>query len=222
MGAGALSLSLSLSPLLRCLLYSRIRTPNDPERIDSIVVLGTVQYDGRPSRHFAARLRHAAELWHEHGTQRVYTLGGRLPGDRFTEAEVGRCQLIEAGVDAALITASATGNDTDSSFAALDPDQLGRTLVVTDPTHSYRAVRIARRRGVDAHPSPTPHTPGRVASRRFLRAVLHECGGIVVADVSTLVGAHAADRVEDVLRSLQARFRPSRRARHEQLRRLRK
>ena len=48
-----------------------------------VVVLGTAQYDGRPSRILAGRLRHAGELAISRGLP-VITVGGQLPGDRFT------------------------------------------------------------------------------------------------------------------------------------------
>ena len=58
------------------------------------IVLGTAQYDGRPSRILAGRLRHAGELATAEGLE-VITVGGKLPGDRFTEAGVGRSYLRE-------------------------------------------------------------------------------------------------------------------------------
>lgn len=209
-----------LQPIIRSQAYSLWNRPNDRTEIDSILVLGTAQYDGRPSRHFAARLRHTAALWHQHETQRVYAVGGKLPGDRFTEAEVAREYLLIEGVDPELIFLQPTGNDTASSYRPLDPAEVGRVLIVTDPNHSYRAVRIARRMGFDAYPSPTPYTPATFPSKSFFTTLMHEWGGVMVLDVSALFGEQVGDRLEDALRRLQARLRPSRRARYEELRRL--
>ena len=209
-------------PVLRSLLYSLWRPGNDRRAIDSILVLGTAQYDGRPSRQFAARLRHTAQLWRQHESRRVYVVGGKLPGDRFTEAEVGREYLIREGVEPDLIISQPTGNDTRGSYAPLDPAKVGRVLIVTDPNHSYRAVRIARRMGFDAYPSPTPYTPATFPSKSFFTTLSHEWGGVLVLDVAAVAGERAAECVEDVLRTVQGRLRPSRRARHEELRRLRK
>nr|WP_053546196.1 YdcF family protein [Corynebacterium deserti] len=207
-------------PILRVLTFSFIRCRNIRGRYDSILVLGTAQYDGRPSRQFAARLRHAGDLWRQHEMQRVYTVGGNLPGDRFTEAEVGREYLIKKGVDPDLIVASPIGNDTVSSFDPIDPAEVGRVLIVTDPNHSYRAVRSARRMGFDAFGSPTPFSPAKPPSIRYFLTLSHEIGGVVVQDVSGILGQTAGDKVEEVLRSIQGWLRPSRRARHEHLRRL--
>lgn len=213
---------LVLQPIIRSQAYALWRRSNDRHEITSILVLGTAQYDGRPSRQFAARLRHTATLWRQNESQRVYAVGGKLPGDRFTEAEVAREYLLKEGVDPELIFLQPTGNDTRTSFEPLEPGEVGRVLVVTDPNHSYRAVRIARRMGFDAYPSPTPHTPATFPSKSFFTTVAHEWGGIMVLDVAAVFGQRAADRVEDVLRTVQAWLRPSRRARHEELRRLRK
>ena len=101
------------------------------------MVLGTAQYDGVPSRQFAARLDHAVGLWEAGVAKRVYTLGGKLPGDRFTEAQVGRDYLAERGVPA---TAVPEGNDTVGSYRALvDKHEPGRVIIVTDPNHALRA-----------------------------------------------------------------------------------
>lgn len=218
--SATLNAALVLQPLIRSQSYACLRRNNDRNAFDSILVLGTAQYDGRPSRQFAARLRHTAQLWHQQETQRVYAVGGKLPGDRFTEAEVARNYLLVEGVDPELIILQPEGNDTSSSFAPLDSEQVGRVLVVTDPNHSYRAVRIARRMGFDAHPSPTPYTPATFPSKSYFTTLMHEWGGVMVLDVSTIFGEQAGDRVEDALRTVQGWMRPSRRARHEELRRL--
>ena len=125
-------------------------------------------------------------------------------------------------MDPDLIFVSAVGNDTVSSYEALDPEKLGRVLIVTDPNHSYRAVRIARRMGFDAKPSPTTYSPAKFPSIVYFLTLSHEWGGVVVQDVSRLLGERVADKVEASLRAIQGLLRPSRRARHEQLRRLKK
>ena len=209
-------------PIIRVLSYSYKSYPNNAHMVDSLLVLGTAQYDGRPSQQFEARLRHTALMWKQQKSQKVFTVGGKLPGDRFTEAEVAREYLIREGVTSELIVSSPVGNDTVSSFAALAAEDMGRVVIVTDPNHSYRAVRIARRMGIHAHPSPTPFSPAKFPSKSYFLTLMHEFGGVVVQDVSCIFGVKMADKVEEKLRTIQGLLRPSRRARHEHLRRLKK
>src|SRR5437764_15062310 len=65
---------------------------------DAIVVLGSAQYNGRPSSIFAARLEHARKLYKAGVAPVIVTVGGKATGDRFTEAEAGRDYLAAEGV----------------------------------------------------------------------------------------------------------------------------
>ena len=55
------------------------------------------QFDGRPSEVFAARLRHAQALYLDGVAPVIVTVGGKQPGDRFTEGGAGRRYLVEQG-----------------------------------------------------------------------------------------------------------------------------
>lgn len=213
-------LAVAVSAPARVVVHAWRRRPlPPPHSADSIVVLGTAQYDGRPSRQLAARLEHALGLWRRGVAQQIHTLGGNLPGDRFTEAGVAKRWLVDRGVPAEAVTAVAEGNDTRGSYRALvaggDP---GRAVIVTDPTHALRAEVLARRAGVDARASPTRTSPTRFPGRSWWLALIHEVGGLVVVDVSRVLGQKAGDRVEELLRGLQGWLRPSRIRRLRQLR----
>ncbi len=67
---------------------------------DTLVVLGASQYNGRPSAVFAARLDHALELYRQGVAPNVITIGGKQPGDRYTEAEAGAAYLRRRGIPA--------------------------------------------------------------------------------------------------------------------------
>ena len=196
----------------------RYRPKNRRGRFGTIIVLGTAQYDGVPSRQFAGRLQWAAQLWHDHQCQRVITVGGNLPGDRYTEAAVGRTYLLKAKVDPDCIVAVPEGNDTAGSYQALKPYLLGKALIVTDPNHSLRAELLARLEGIDGLSSPTPYCPTHFPGKNWTWTFLHELGGVAVVTVRAIVGKQASHLVEDGLRYLQGWLRPSRVARHEVLR----
>lgn len=200
----------------RVLGYSLKKTPNNPTLIDALLILGTAQYNGVASRQFASRLDHAAEIWQP--GQRIFTVGGKLPGDAYTEAGVGRDYLKAKGIPAEAIVAVEEGSDTWASISAVKRQQPGRVLIITDPNHSLRATSIARRLGLDAQPSPTPYAPTRKLGRRWAWTVLHECSGLVVLDLRR-VNVQWATWAEDKLRLLAETLRPSRKARHDALRR---
>ncbi|MCK7675122.1 YdcF family protein [Corynebacterium pygosceleis] len=187
----------------------------------TLIIPGTAQYDGRPGAQFAARLDRAAGLWHANPSLRVVTVGGRLPGDRYTEAGVGAEYLRNAGVDAAAITEFPVGNDTRGSLAAVAEGhgEPGETIIVTDPNHCLRAASIAREVGFRSVTTvPASGTPTRFPGRHWVWTLLHESAGLVVADLRRVPGsAGLADMLEGTLRTVAGRLRPSRSTRYRHL-----
>lgn len=204
-------------------ILARSTTREVPPPAQQLLVLGTAQYDGRPSRQLAARLDHALTRAGQLSDATVITVGGSRPGDRFTEAGVGRTYLLDRGVGDWRVIAVPEGADTRSSVAAVLAQSPGaadrKTLVITDPNHAHRATLIARAGGMTAQADPTPSSPTQFPSKSWWLTLSHEVGGLVVVDVSRLLGRGAADRVEEILRQVQGWLRPSRRARHATLRR---
>ena len=130
---------------------------------DAIIVLGSAQYDGRPSAVLTARLQHALALYEQHVAPQVVTVGGRRPGDRFTEAGTGRTWLIRNGVPANRVVAVERGNDTLASMLAVGSVFTQRgwhtAVLVTDPWHALRSETMARAAGMTAVTSPTRRGP---------------------------------------------------------------
>jgi vancomycin permeability regulator SanA len=119
----------------------------DVERADAIVVLGAAQYDGTPSPVFQGRLDHAALLWEQGRADVVFTVGSKLRGDRFTEAEAGRRYLIEQGVPADRVVALEVGHTTFDSLRAAARAMRERDMtsayLVSDPWHNARITAMA-------------------------------------------------------------------------------
>jgi uncharacterized SAM-binding protein YcdF (DUF218 family) len=151
---------------------------------DAIVVLGAAQYDGRPSPVFEARLEHAVALWKEGVAPHFVVTGGKLPGDRTTEAAVARAYAIEHGVPAEAIFGEDEAHNTLSSLTAVAAQMKQRGLetavVVSDPTHMLRALRMANDLGLEAWGSPTTTSPIADDPARTVRATLHELGALAV------------------------------------------
>ncbi|MDQ1323366.1 MAG: hypothetical protein QG587_701 [Chloroflexota bacterium] len=151
---------------------------------DAIVVLGAAQYDGRPSPVFEARLEHAVALWHQGLASAFVVTGGKLPGDRTTEAAVAREYAIANGVPAEAIFGEDQAHNTLSSLSAVAAELRARDMrsavFVSDPTHMLRVLRIADDMGIEAYGSPTPTSPIQADPLRRVQAIAHELGALAV------------------------------------------
>jgi uncharacterized SAM-binding protein YcdF (DUF218 family) len=149
--------------------------------VDAIVVLGTAQYNGRPSPQLAARLDHAIALYKAGEAAFFITTGGKLPGDWTTEAEVGRKYAMNHGVPDASILMENTGRTTLESMqnvhAVMDANGLHSAVFVSDRSHMLRVLRVAEDQGIEAWSSPTDTSPDDRGSAAF-HSLLHELGAI--------------------------------------------
>jgi uncharacterized SAM-binding protein YcdF (DUF218 family) len=150
---------------------------------DAIVVLGSAQYDGRPSDVLRARLEHALTLFRAGVAPRIVTVGGSRPGDRFTEAGSGRRWLVAQGVAAGAVLAVERGDDTLQSMQALGVE-FGRrgwhsAVLVTDPWHALRSERMAHDSGIAAVTSPTRSGPVVRTRQTEVRYIARETGALL-------------------------------------------
>lgn len=148
---------------------------------DAIVVLGSAQYDGRPSAVLQARLDHAVTLFREGVAPRVVTVGGNRSGDRFTEASAGARYLRDHGVPASAVVAVPEGRDTLQSMRAVAATFGERgwhsAVLVTDPWHELRSEQMARDLGLRVSGSPTRTGPVVQTRATELRYVARETAG---------------------------------------------
>jgi uncharacterized SAM-binding protein YcdF (DUF218 family) len=132
-------------------------------KAQAIVVFGAAQYNGRPSAVLKARLDHAADLYRRHLAPVVVVTGGRLPGDRFTEATASADYLHTKGVPDNDILREVSGHSSWQSLAAaaafLKARQITSVILVSDPFHSLRIANMAAELGLDASASPTRSSP---------------------------------------------------------------
>lgn len=144
------------------------------QRAQAILVLGAAQYNGRPSPVFAARLDHAADLYHQGIASTVVVTGGKETGDRFTEASAGADYLHRKGVTDEHILRETSGRNSWESLAAaarfLKDRGMTDVVLVSDPFHAERIDAIADEVGLDGHVSPTRTSPikGGAALRRMV------------------------------------------------------
>jgi len=145
---------------------------------DAIVVLGTAQYNGVPSSIFEARLEHAIALYEDGVAPVIVTVGGKVEGDAFTEAEAGRAYLADSGIPDDALLAVEEGVDTLESMrvvgAAFDERGWSSAVLVTDPWHAMRAERMAEDAGMEAESSPTRQGPAVQTRATQFRYILRE------------------------------------------------
>jgi uncharacterized SAM-binding protein YcdF (DUF218 family) len=155
---------------------------DDAQPADAIVVLGAAQYDGAPSPVFEARLRHAVDLFHRGIAPVLVVTGGKLPGDRTTEAAAARTYALANGVPDDAILVEDAGRTTLESLAAvgtmLRERGLSSAVFVSDRTHMLRVLRIAGDQGLAGFGSPTTTSPIETALVRRIDATIHEVGAL--------------------------------------------
>jgi uncharacterized SAM-binding protein YcdF (DUF218 family) len=156
----------------------------DNRKADAIVVLGAAQYDGRPSPVFQARLDHAIELYKDGLASTFVVTGGKLPGDRTTEADAARSYALAHGVPAEAILVEDQGRTTLESLrsvaAMLRDRDLSSAVFVSDRTHMLRVLRIASDEGIDARGSPTTTSPTDATFFARFEATIHEIGALAL------------------------------------------
>jgi uncharacterized SAM-binding protein YcdF (DUF218 family) len=133
------------------------------ERTDAVVVMGAAQYDGTPSPLLESRLQHALDLYKSGRVMFIAVTGGKMPGDRFTEAAASHRWLTDRGVPSAVILREDEGRSTWESLnnigAVLSSRDIWNVLVSTDRWHMQRSVLSLRELGFHAEPSATSTSP---------------------------------------------------------------
>ncbi|MGJ4803193.1 YdcF family protein [Luteimonas sp. SDU82] len=139
---------------------------------DAIIVLGAAAYDAVPSPVFKARIEHGLDLFRDGLADKLIFTGGYGGGGaRFAESQVARRYAMRAGVPEAAILIESTSQTTyQNLFEArrlMHENGLQRAIVVSDPLHMARALRLCRGLGIDAVGSPTPTTRFRSFRTRW-------------------------------------------------------
>ena len=155
----------------------------DEERpADAIVVMGAAQYDGHPSPVFSARLDHGVALYLAGDAPWLVLTGGKVAGDRTTEAAVGREFAIQRGVPPEAILVEDQSRTTLESVRAvarlLDTEGLSSALFVSDRPHMLRVLRMAADAGITAWGSPTRTSPIETDLGGRVDATIHELGAL--------------------------------------------
>lgn len=161
------------------------RAANNPvvRHADVIVVLGTAQFNGKPSDALEARLIEAKRIFDLGLAPTIITVGAGAPGDRTTEAASGRFWLRAHGVSTAKVKAIEVGRntlDSTKAYAALMKKQMvSDVIIVTDPFHCKRAMTMANDQGIVSTCSPVQSGPNTISHSGY-KYLLREAGAYLV------------------------------------------
>jgi uncharacterized SAM-binding protein YcdF (DUF218 family) len=127
---------------------------------DAAIVLGAAAYGNRPSPVFEERIRHGIDLFQAGKVRKLVLTGGRGTGAAFAESAVARDYALARGVPAhAMVTEEASRTTKQNLLEArrlMQLHGLKSALIVTDPLHIKRSLRMAAGLGIAAAPAPTP------------------------------------------------------------------
>jgi len=139
---------------------------------DAIIVLGAAAYDARPSPVFEERIRHAIFLYQSGYAPRLIFTGG-FGGSkaRFAESQVARNYALRQGVPASVILIETRSRTTKQNLLEakqlMAEEGIAQVIVVSDPLHMARALRLSRQLDIQARGSATPSSRFRSVRTRF-------------------------------------------------------
>jgi len=153
-------------------------------QVGAALVLGAAQWNGDPSPVLRARLDHALDLYRRGQVRQIILTGGVGPGDTTSEAAAGKLYLIGHGMTADALLLEERGATTWESLRNAAPlartNRIGAVLLVSDPFHMLRSIKMARDLGLIAYGSPTRSSPIAAGSAEEIRYVLREAWAYVV------------------------------------------
>lgn len=133
------------------------------QRADAAVVLGAAVWVGNPSPVLKARLDHALQLYQTNTIDKIIVTGGIGTGDNISEAEAGAAYLIDNGVPATDILQETVGKSTFQSLQGAvilaQANNIESVLIVSDPFHMLRSLKMAGDLGLSVSASPTTTSP---------------------------------------------------------------
>ncbi len=132
---------------------------DETRKADAAVVLGAAAWDRKPSPVLEKRLDHALELYKTGHVRKLIFTGGYGEKAPMAESQVARDYAVARGIpvrDILIETASHStrGNITEAA-RLMREKRLASCLLVSDPMHMRRGVRMLRDAGVPCFSSPT-------------------------------------------------------------------
>ena len=127
------------------------------------VVLGAAQWNGDPSPVLQARLDHALDLYHRGVVKHIILTGGIGAGDQLSEAAAGKQYLLDRQLSTEVLLlderSMTTWENLQNAADLARANGIDTVLLVSDPFHMLRSLKMARDLGLSAYGSPTRSSP---------------------------------------------------------------
>jgi len=155
---------------------------------DAAIVLGAAAWHTEPSPVFRERIRHGIWLFENDYVDYIIFTGGKGDGSDYSEAYVAQRYATINGVPLEAIFIEEQSRTTQENLyyatQIAEENDIETVIIVSDPLHMRRAMRIARDHNLTAYSSPTPTTKYKSLSTKlpFLKQeVVYYIGYTVVS-----------------------------------------
>ena len=152
---------------------------DEMRKADAAIVLGAGVQKNQPNPVFAERIQHAIRLYKSGYVRKLIFTGGRGAGNTYSDSFIAREYAIRHAIPSRDILieeqSSTTRENLQYAAQVAASNDLSTFLVVSDPLHMKRAMRIAADDGLKAWSSPTPSTRYRTVRARAAFLVREVC-----------------------------------------------
>lgn len=129
------------------------------QKADAAIVLGTAVWGDEPSPVFKERIRHSIWLHQNNYVDYLIFTGGKGEGQKYSEAEVAKKYAMANGIPEEKIFLENKSRITDENLLFSKPilkkENFNKILLVSDPLHMKRAMKMAENHQIMAYSSPT-------------------------------------------------------------------
>lgn len=136
---------------VEALIYSQVDAEGEKD-LDYIIVLGALVYEDGPSSILRARLNAAIEYMNDSPDTKCIVSGGQGDNEPFSEAEGMKRYLVSNGIKESRIIMEDQSVNTVQNIVnskKLIESEDAKVGIVTSNFHVYRAVKIAKKQGIE-------------------------------------------------------------------------
>lgn len=127
---------------------------------DAAIVLGAGSYDGEVSPVFRERINHGIWLYQNGYVKKLILTGGYGGDNENSDSYAAKLYAVSQGVPEEVILLEEKSTITQENIqyakSIMDGEGYLTAILVSDPLHMKRAMRMAEDAGIEAYSSPTP------------------------------------------------------------------